>query len=158
METLYSDFLVTLKKATTVRGASVLALSVVLLGASGCDDGQSIEPKVACFPGAVVAGCQPIYPPTFENIHRQTLMMRCAIGGGACHLAAGRQGNLSLEGEDEAFNALMSNGRVRPGEPACSTLSHRISGVHGAIMPPGDGLSPGEVCAINRWIELGAEP
>jgi hypothetical protein len=142
-------------RMTCPRIAGLLLTFICILG---CGDDPDVSTKDPCFPSAVTLGCQPIYEPTFENIHRQTLMTQCAIGGGACHLAAGRKGNLSLEGEDEAFHGLVRDGRVLPGEPECSPLVHRISGVHGAMMPPGSVLTKGEQCAISIWIEMGAEP
>jgi hypothetical protein len=100
--------------------------------------------------------CQPLYEPTFANIHRQTLLTRCAVGGGACHLAAGRRGGLSLEDADEAFHGLVTEGRVVAGDPSCSQLSHRMIGVSGDLMPPGAPLGEMERCAIDQWIENGA--
>lgn len=122
---------------------------VLLVGA--CGGG---EPEETCIPD-LPAECGPLYEPVFDQVYTQTLDGSCALGG--CHDASSAQGALSLEGQDQAWSALVEGGLVIPGDPACSELMHRLEGFHTDLMPPGAPLSASERCAIQRWIEDGAE-
>ena len=103
------------------------------------------------------SSCSPLYEPTFTQVYTQTLQVKCAVTGGACHSAAGAKGGLILEGEDAAYAGLVESGRVIPGEPECGELTHRLESTDAAIvMPVGGNLSEPERCAIYAWIRAGA--
>lgn len=129
----------------------MLRVLLVALVATGCG-GDAPE---AC-PIPLPADCEPLYEPTFDQVYAQTLSDTCALSG--CHASASAQGGLDLEGQEQAFSALVDEGRVLPGDPACSELMMRLHGVGVPVMPPGRPLSDAERCAVQRWIEQGASP
>jgi hypothetical protein len=126
------------------------AALLIAVGCSAETDGVCVDPV----PGN---NCQPEYEPTFENVYQRTILQRCAIGGGACHLAAGDRGGLTLEGIDVAYDALVTAGRVQASDPECSLLIDRLErrGESG-LMPPGNQLSDAERCAVTQWVREGA--
>lgn len=98
----------------------------------------------------------PLYDPTFENVFDNTLKPSCGTGGTACHAPEGAQAGLVLADVDAAHAALLE-GRVEPGDAACSLMMQRLeSDDPGFQMPPGRKLRDAERCAIQRWIEGGA--
>lgn len=102
------------------------------------------------------ADCEPLYEPVFEEIHARTIERSCALSG--CHAADSVQGGLDLEGEQQAWAALVDEGRVVPGDPECSDLMKHLHGVGAPLMPPGRPLSDAERCAVQQWIADGALP
>jgi hypothetical protein len=105
--------------------------------------------------------CTPQYEPTFDNIYNNTLQGTCGLPGSVCHAAEGAQGGLVLDDPDTAYELLVESAgaRVIPGDAACSELTRRIDPKGpGPRMPPGGMLDPGEVCAIEQWIQAGAPP
>lgn len=128
--------------------------ALLLAGAlAGCDGaGACVE---------LPAECTPQYEPTFDAIAANTLAPTCGAGGSSCHAAAGAQGGLVLDDADVAYAALLgadgSLARVTPGDAACSPLVERLHAADAAeLMPPGEPLSDGELCAIQQWIDAGA--
>lgn len=133
-----------------VRSTCIAVAMVV--ACVGCGpDGEEME----C--ADVPADCSPQYEPTFDNIHSRTLSGSCALTGGACHANAGGQGGLQLENSSTAYESLTAEGRVVPGDAACSLIVRRLYSDDAAEqMPPGKPLSRGERCAIVQWIDDGA--
>ena len=132
--------------------AMALPLAVALMAAasSGCGSGES-----SCV--EVDLACQPLYEPTFDEIHERTLVPKCALSGTACHSNEGAKNGLSLEDPDTAYELLLRS-RTTPGDPSCSLLVRRIeSGDSDFQMPPGSPLGAAERCAIIQWVEAGAE-
>lgn len=130
----------------------LFALAVIAAAASaGCGgggEGSCVE---------VDLSCQPLYEPTFDQIHQRTLVPKCALSGTACHSAEGAKNGLSLEDPDTAYELLLRS-RTTPGDPSCSLLVRRIeSGDSDFQMPPGSPLGAAERCAIVQWVEAGAE-
>ena len=109
--------------------------------------------------------CTPSIEPTFNEIYDKVITQRCGATdtGTACHGRNGLKGELGLFTADAAYAALMgtdnTRARVAPGDPLCSTLTVRLESSDPAFrMPLGEqALSPGTRCAIQRWIEQGAQ-
>jgi len=101
-------------------------------------------------------GCQPLYPPTFENVFTNTFLPKCGTPGSSCHSAAGHRAGLVLDNRDEAYRLLLMNDRVIPGEPSCSVLIERVYAPFELRMPPGRTLSDAERCALVQWVAAGA--
>lgn len=132
--------------------ATAGAAAVTALGGCGESGGQ---------PGCVTvdAACTPRYEPTFPNVYNNTLRDSCGSQSGVCHSAQGRRGGLSLESIDVAYAQLIAEGqgRVVPGDPACSEMIVRLHGDgEDYLMPPGAPLPAADRCAIERWIANGA--
>ena len=128
------------------------ALALLLgTGFAGC----ASDPPPACI--TVDTSCAPLYTPTFDNIYNMTLRDSCGSQRASCHSAAGRQGGMSFEDEQHAFDALRA-GRVVPGDPGCSKMIVRTdSPGAGYQMPPGDPLSEAERCGLILWVQAGAQ-
>ncbi len=102
--------------------------------------------------------CAVLYPPTFERVFGQTLEPTCGMGGPSCHAPEGHQAGLIFADIDEAHRLLL-DGRVEPGNPACSLVMRRLDSTDVSYqMPPGRRLSAEERCSIQKWIEDGAMP
>lgn len=131
----------------------VWALILVLASPLGCAQNEA----AACLETVAEVDCQPEYEPTFENIYTRTLLARCAVGGGACHLAGAAHGGLVLDSIEAAYSGLVSDGRVVSMDPNCSILIDRIEreGQPG-LMPPNNPLSEAERCAVTLWVRGGA--
>jgi hypothetical protein len=115
------------------------------------------EPPPPCI--TVDTSCAPGYVPTFTNVYTNTIKQSCGTDDSSCHSASGRAGGLSMETQDAAYTNLMSAGRVKPGDPACSKMIVRTdSPGKDYQMPPGDPLSPQERCALIQWVNMGAMP
>lgn len=135
---------------------STTSMAVAMLSLAGCPDSDTAAPGPICLDAGVEARCAPAYEPTYDAIYANTLRPSCAKSGVSCHASTGRQGGLSFEDAEEAYASLRRS-QVRPGEPACSVLVQRVLAESGSVrMPPGRSLSPGEQCAIIRWIADGA--
>lgn len=108
--------------------------------------------------GATDAGtdCTPSYEATFSEIHTRRLGPGCATGS-VCHDAEGAKGGLDLSTPEAAWEGLVGEERVEPGNPACGVLIERLTTTDASErMPPGGTLPEGELCAIRRWIAAGA--
>jgi hypothetical protein len=126
-----------------------IAAALVVSGA-GC----TTEPPPSCI--AVDTHCAPLYAPTFDNIYTMTLRDTCGSERQSCHSAAGKQGGMSFEDQQHAFDALR-NGRVVPGNPSCSKMIVRTDSPGASYqMPPGDPLSLAERCVLIQWVAGGA--
>jgi hypothetical protein len=122
-----------------------------LTGTVGCsDDGATCVENLD-------SSCAPLYEPTFDNLFSRTLEMRCGVAGGACHSAEGHQAGLVFDNADDSYANLVNAGRVIPGDAACSLLVERIEGSGVPVMPPGAPMSDAERCAIETWIDNGAQ-
>ena len=131
-----------------MRGS--LLAAVVLLG--GCPS----DPPPACTTTAIDLACTPQYMPTFTNVFDNTLKMDCGSGRNSCHSASG-DGDMSLADPDTAYSSLLE-GRVTPGDPACSELIVRTHDLGTDYqMPPGGALSAAERCALVQWVAAGAQ-
>lgn len=85
-----------------------------------------------------------------------TLRDTCGSQRESCHSAAGRQGGMSFEDQQHAFDALRA-GRVVPGNPGCSKMIVRTDSPGTSYqMPPGDPLSEAERCVLLQWVAGGA--
>ena len=134
--------------STATAPALWLVALVVLLVA--CSDGSD-----ACV-DVPAPGCTPQYAPTFQNIFDNTLLPSCGVAGSTCHAPEGAQGGLVLA-EIEASHAALTTTRVDSEAPGCGTLLQRVAADEpGRVMPPGDPLPDGVVCAITQWVAMGA--
>lgn len=132
-----------------------LALAVALAGAAIASAGCGGGGEGSCV--EVDLSCQPLYEPTFDQIHERTLVPKCALSGTACHSSEGAKNGLSLEDPDTAYELLLRS-RTTPGDPSCSLLVRRIESSDADFqMPPGSPLGAAERCAIIQWVEAGAE-
>ena len=124
--------------------------------ACGADGGAAER----CAPLAF-APCAPLYAPTFTDIYSRRLSTTCSSGGGACHGASegrGGRGGLTLDDADSAYQGLVDEGRVTPGDADCGDLVERLTTSDpGTLMPPGSPLPDSESCAIRQWISDGAK-
>ena len=85
-----------------------------------------------------------------------TLRDACGSQRASCHSRAGKQGGMSFEDQQHAFDALR-NGRVVPGNPGCSKMIVRTDSPGASYqMPPGDPLSEAERCTLIQWVQSGA--
>lgn len=107
----------------------------------------------------VEPSCTPRYQPTFANVYNNTLRESCGSQSVACHSAAGKQGGLSLESAEVAYQQLTGGGkRVVAGDAACSEIVVRMHGTgESYLMPPGSPLPAADRCAIEQWIAGGAQ-
>jgi hypothetical protein len=121
-----------------------------LAALAGCPS----APPPSCI--TVDTTCAPLYAPTFDNVYTMTLKNTCGSALSSCHSAVGKQGGMSFQDEQHAYDALLA-GRVMPGNPGCSKMIVRTdSPGAGYQMPPGDPLSEPERCALIQWIAAGA--
>jgi hypothetical protein len=128
---------------------------IAVLVALGCNGGAS-----ECL--ELDDACAPLYEPEFDQVFTQTLSSSCGVGGGSCHGSEGGQAGLFFAEPDEAWGLLTEDSGdgplVVPGEAGCSPLIQVLrSEDDEAVMPPGDPLSEAEICAIEQWIDAGAE-
>lgn len=126
---------------------------LLALALLGCGKGGNGAEEV-CVPD-LPAECDALYAPTFDNVHAQTIATSCAVGG--CHDAEAPAGGLDLDDPDVAYANLVDDGLVLPGDAACSLLMLRLEGYRTDVMPPGSPLPDAELCAIQQWIDAGAE-
>ncbi|HVH41134.1 MAG TPA: c-type cytochrome domain-containing protein [Labilithrix sp.] len=132
---------------------SVMLASSILSGA-GCSDGSNGAAPV-CLDAGVDRECTPSYEPTWDALYANTFQRSCAASGISCHAATGRQGGVDFSNSDTAYANVQS--KVRPGQPECSILVHRVLATDGKVrMPPGRSLPAGEQCAIVQWVANGA--
>lgn len=103
------------------------------------------------------ASCAPLYEPTFDQLFARTLQPSCGVSGSSCHASEGRQGGLAFASADESYDLLVSRGRVKAGDPACSEVMVRVLSTGRDRMPPGRALDPGAQCALSQWIANGAK-
>jgi hypothetical protein len=101
----------------------------------------------------------PGYVPTFDNVYSNTLRDTCGSTKSSCHSATGRAGGMSFENIDIAYTQLLDSaqGRVIPGDPACSEMIVRTNSPGKDYqMPPGDPLTAPAQCALVQWVQMGA--
>jgi cytochrome c551/c552 len=140
-----------------LSSSSIAVAMICLVGLVACDDTAPASPAPACLDGGVDTSCTPAYEPTYDALYANTLHPTCAKSGVSCHASTGKQAGLNFDDADDAYKVLTAQ-MVRPGEPACSVLVHRIVADTGTIrMPPGRSLPPGEQCAIIKWVADGAK-
>jgi len=120
-----------------------------LLSTSACGDDQTcVEP--------LGTACAPLYEPVYEQVYTRTLKPGCALPGNSCHSGSFAKAGLRMDDIDEAYELLVSGGRLIPGDPGCSLVVTRLAGANGGVMPPGNPLVEAERCAIETWIADGA--
>lgn len=125
--------------------------AAVLLG--GCPS----DPPPACTTVAIDPSCAPLYTPTYANVYERTLKTGCGGNRNSCHSANGA-GEISFADSASAYAELL-DGRVSPGDPACSELIVRTHGLgEDYQMPPGGALIASERCALVQWVLAGAPP
>lgn len=132
--------------------AMTCAAALLVLPASGCSDNPP-----TCI--ALAPSCQPLYPPTFENVYNNTIAKKCGGDSASCHSIEGMHGGLALTDRATAFAALTSGGsrRVVASDAACSGMIVRIRTTgHSWSMPPESPLAEAERCAIEQWVQNGA--
>lgn len=115
-------------------------------------------PPLVCV-DAGVDTCKPTYDPqTFATIHAKILKPNCATGTGTCHTSDAAKGNLILDTEQGAYDALLSS-RVSPGDTSCSLLMERLLATDSENrMPSGNvPLPAADICTISKWIQQGAK-
>lgn len=137
--------------------AAGLALAILTAGLAGCSDdgGGTLE----CVTDVDFATCQPLYQPTWENVHANTITRSCSTGGLSCHARAGAQGNVVLGDAAQSYQALLDGGYLLPGNAACSELVMRLyTDDRDLLMPRGARLPDAEACAIGQWVAQGAQP
>jgi hypothetical protein len=129
-----------------------LAPALAIGLAAGCTE----APVPACI--SVDLDCAPQYAPNFDNIYTMTLREGCGSTQVSCHSAAGKQGGMSFEDQQHAYDALIA-GRVKPADPGCSLMIVRTGSPGTSYqMPPGDPLIAPVRCALVKWIAGGALP
>lgn len=139
--------------------AGAVAVATFLLSiAPACSSSPAVEePAPICLDAGVDESCTPAFAPTWPELYASTFSRSCAAPGVSCHASTGRQGGIDF-GSEEAAYASLTNGKVRPGEPACSSLVQRVVATDGKVrMPPGRSLPAGEQCAIIQWVAAGAK-
>lgn len=138
------------------RASLLFSMSLILSGLTACR-ASSNEKAPICLDAGIDLDCTPAYEPTYDALYAHTFQPSCAKSGVSCHASTGRQGNINFDDPEEAYAALLHD-KVRPDDPACSVLVHRVLATDGTTrMPPGRSLSEGEQCAIVRWVANGAK-
>lgn len=110
--------------------------------------------------------CTPAFDPTWPNVYANVVQQSCggAGTGTSCHASEGKQGGLELTSATQARSALLGEldgkPRVIPGDPACSILMERIHTSDPELLMPRGGprLSEQNLCAVQQWIQQGAQP
>lgn len=150
-----THFDVSLRRARRIG----VAVALASLAAAACSSSPPDEPA-SCItvPESLGPDCVPAYEPTYDNLFANTFTRSCAFSGVSCHASTGKQGGIDFQDPDQAYGAMLGrNGSVRPGDPACSELTARITSDVGLYRMPPAGLLPvSERCAIVRWIASGA--
>lgn len=139
------------------RTAAWLALAGGV-AACGSEGGGDAGAGAVCL-DAVVTDCQPLYEPTFANLHDRLFVPKCALAGGACHAPEGAQGGLVLAGDaDTVFAALTADVRwLQSDTPRCGAIIERVGTADAQrVMPPGSPLADAERCALAQWVSAGA--
>lgn len=141
-----------------MRGLLFVCLHSWLLMLPACE-----EPPPACIATehAIDEACAPGYVPNFTNVYNNTLKDGCGSDKANCHSAEGRAGDMSFETQEIAYESLLkaSEGRVKPGNPACSEMIVRANSPgEDYQMPPGDPLKTPARCALVQWVLQGASP
>ena len=141
-----------------ICGAVLAALFAPACG--GDDDDDSAPSCVENLP----ATCNPTFPATYDQIYSQVFQQRCGTAGGgiSCHGSMGKKGGLDLSEPNSAYQQLLgSTGKVRvvPRDAACSLLMERLESSDPNFRMPWreDPLSAGVRCAVQSWIQNGAE-
>ncbi len=100
--------------------------------------------------------CAELYEPTWDNVYSMTIAVSCGSDRSACHSDAGKSGGMTFADKDTSYTELL-DGRVKPGNAACSLMVVRIEGVGKDYqMPQGDPLEAPERCSIAKWVDMGA--
>jgi hypothetical protein len=132
--------------------AVTCAAALLAIAAAGCSD----EPPTCI---SLAPSCQPLYPPTFENVYNNTISKKCGGDSASCHSIEGMHGGLILADRATAFTALTTAGsrRAVANDAACSGMIVRINSTgHPWSMPPESPLGAAERCAVEQWVQNGA--
>jgi hypothetical protein len=148
-----------LRRSEQLAAASrLLVLSSAALALGIACSTSSQPSSVPCVQGLSL-DCKPLYdPPTFDTLYQKIFAPTCASGTGTCHTSDAAKGGLVFASPDDAYRRLVGQGRVTANDPACSLIMKRLTSTDSSYhMPPGpNSLSPGEQCAIIKWIAGGA--
>lgn len=93
-------------------------------------------------------------PASWSYIHSAIVVPSCATA--TCHSSISSRGGLVLEDPDAAYEELLDEGYVVPGDET-STLLYLLTGDQRIRMPPDAPLPEGDVELIRAWIVEGAE-
>ena len=143
----------------------MVMLAALLLLVSSCNDDTG-DGDVGDGPPCSsrdASACTPLYEPTWDRVHAQTIAPRCGVAGSACHAeptASGASNGLVVTDLEATRTALIEHEFVIPGDAACSGLIIRLDTDDDMLrMPPGaQALDETERCSVAQWIENGADP
>ena len=122
---------------------------LVLASILGC----GVEEEISIQPQP----CGSLYMPIYENVYENTLKPTCGQAGVACHAPEGAHGGFIISDIDSSYSLLIDGNWAKPKEPLESPIVHRMESADPErLMPPGQALSPAELCAIETWILQGA--
>lgn len=124
----------------------------VLVGAPACEE----TPPPECSAREMDEACLPAYVPTFDNVFTYTLSQSCGSDENECH---GDRGSSPLSFADKvsAYEQLIDDGYVVPGNPRCSEMIVRITDIgEDYTMPRDESLEAAERCALQTWVRMGA--
>ena len=134
---------------------AILSVGMVLV-ACGDDD------AAACVEN-LPETCTPGFTPNWNGVYQNVVVSSCGVNAGtACHGPDGKQGMLEMSSSNGAYSALLGHdgtrARVIPKDPSCSILIERVTSEDPKFrMPLGGQLSAATICAIQQWIEQGAQ-
>jgi hypothetical protein len=137
----------------------VLGLALVAMACGG-DDGDAPLACVEDLPDV----CTPGFTPSWSGVYQNVVVSSCGVNLGTnCHGPEGKQGMLEMSSSSGAYAALLgqdgTRARVLPKDPSCSILMERLTTPDPKLrMPLGGQLSASTICAVQQWIEQGAQP
>jgi hypothetical protein len=144
------------------------AVGGVLAGCGSDPSNGNAEPK--CLAKPVDGNCTDalyglhngVIAPTFDDVFTNTLSKKCGVAG--CHAPPHPQHGLELDDVDIAYQDLVQTPsttgdmRIIGGNLQCGKALVRLETPNESYsMPPGDPLTPQELCSIVHWIENGAK-
>src|SRR5688572_20775998 len=100
---------------------------MMLLACSSSDPAPAEPPLVCLDAGVIDPSCVAAYEPTsYGVLYEKTLKPTCAKPGISCHASTGKQAGINFDDESESYAGLQVKWKVKPGQPECSTLVHRV--------------------------------
>ncbi len=100
----------------------------------------------------VIAADDVVHADFFERYVRPVFVSRCL----ECHGPNTQESGLRVDSREHLLSGGDLGPAIVPGDPAHSRLVHAIRRQDDPAMPPDRELSPGEILAIERWIQMGA--
>lgn len=92
-------------------------------------------------------------PASWSYIHAAIIAPSCATS--SCHSARTETAGVALDDPDTAYDVLLGQQFVTPGDPA-STLMSLLEGDERRRMPPDAPLPAADIELVRTWIEAGA--